>query len=175
MTMWTQDAYLDALNFASVVHMGQKIPGSEKPYVVHLCQVAMEMMAAPEAGDLGVCCALLHDTIEDTPTSFEDIERYFGRAVADGVQALTKDVGLPKEQQMPDSLARIRQQPHQVWMVKMADRITNLQAPPAHWSADKRRFYQTEAGQILGELAPASPFLAQRLETKIEAYEQYFL
>jgi len=58
-----------------------------------------------------------------------------------------------------------------VWMVKMADRIANLQPPPAHWTRDKIAAYRDEAAQIHAALRQASPLLAQRLLDKITTYE----
>ena len=74
---------------------------------------------------------------------------------------------------MRDSLARIRQEPREVWMVKLADRISNLMPPPAHWTKQKCAAYQEEARLILETLGEASPLLARRLGEKIEAYTQY--
>lgn len=71
---------------------------------------------------------------------------------------------------MADSLARIRQQPLAVSMVKLADRITNLQPPPAHWDAAKIADYRAEAGTILEALDDADGWLAARLRGKIEGY-----
>jgi (p)ppGpp synthase/HD superfamily hydrolase len=124
-------------------------------------------------GDLAVQCALLHDVIEDTPVPFQAVAEAFGGAVADGVLALSKNASLPKDRQMADSLQRIRQQPPEVWMVKMADRISNLQAPPSYWTPDKIRQYRAEAVEILGALEEASAFLASRLRGKIAAHEAY--
>jgi len=81
---------------------------------------------------LAIQAALLHDTIEDTDTTFSEVEENFGTAVANAVLALTKNESLPKEEQMMDSLKRIKKLPYDVWAVKMADRITNLQKPPSH-------------------------------------------
>jgi (p)ppGpp synthase/HD superfamily hydrolase len=58
-------------------------------------------------------------------------------------------------------------------MVKLCDRITNLQAPPKHWNKDKIIQYQNEARLILDQLSEANKFLAKRLKNKISAYEQY--
>jgi (p)ppGpp synthase/HD superfamily hydrolase len=58
-------------------------------------------------------------------------------------------------------------------MVKLADRISNLQQPPAHWTAEKISHYRQEALDIHTLLGAASPLLAQRLMTKIEAYQKY--
>ena len=58
-------------------------------------------------------------------------------------------------------------------MVKMADRITNLSAPPFYWTREKRLAYQAEARLIYEDLYPAHPLLAARLKAKIESYTQY--
>ena len=179
MKIWNQDKYQQAWNFASEIHNGQTLPASDIPYINHLGLVAMEATAtvAHEAIDnpnLFVLCALLHDAIEDTDATYEDIESRFGRDIADGVLALTKNTQLPsKPEQMKDSLRRIKMQPKEVWMVKLCDRITNLQAPPSHWSKTKIAAYQSEARLILEALGEASPFLAERLAAKILNYDQY--
>ena len=145
MTIWNPEKYLQAWNFAAIAHDGQCVPGSTVAYIHHLGSVAMEVMTAIALNatisnpDLSVQCALLHDTIEDTDVTFADVEKEFGLAVAQGVQALSKDLTLPtKEAQMQDSLARIKQQPKEIWMVKLGDRITNLQRPPKYWKPEKK-------------------------------------
>lgn len=175
---WSQESYLKAYKFAAIAHQNQKIPGSELPYIMHLSFVSIEIIAAlgleQEAeGDLAIQCAILHDTIEDTETTFEQIKSQFGEAVANGVLALTKDNSLPKHLQMADSLNRIKQQPPEIWMVKLADRISNLQAPPHYWNAEKTAKYREEAVQIYEALKDASPFLAARLANKIEDYKAF--
>jgi (p)ppGpp synthase/HD superfamily hydrolase len=172
---FSQDRYVAALRFAATRHAGQKVPGTELPYVVHVVSVAAEVIAALPVGDpdLAVACALLHDTIEDTSTTRAEVEAAFGPAVAAGVQALSKDAALPKAEQMADSLRRIRAQPHEVWMVKLADRITNLAPPPSYWNTDKKRRYRDEAYEIASALGAASPALDARLRARAEAYAQY--
>lgn len=178
--MWNQDTYIKAWNFASIAHLGQTLSGSDISYIYHLGLVAMEAAAAIandpnlQHPDLLIQCALLHDTIEDTPTTYEEIETEFGIEVAAGVLSLSKNETLPtKMEQMLDSLHRIKQQPKAVWMVKLCDRITNLQTPPKHWDNERMLRYQQEAGVILEQLGEASPFLARRLKSKIESYDQY--
>jgi guanosine-3',5'-bis(diphosphate) 3'-pyrophosphohydrolase len=117
--------------------------------------------------------ALLHDTIEDTSTDFEELENKFGVEIAKAVSALTKNKELPKEKRMQDSLTRIKKLQVEVWAIKLADRITNLQPPPPHWDNEKKIKYQKEARIIIGELKEGNEFLAQRLEAKIEEYGNY--
>ncbi|BAE50501.1 HD domain-containing protein [Paramagnetospirillum magneticum] len=171
---WSQDAFLATLAFAAERHGDQKTPAGF-PYVTHLASVAQEVMAALAAepgrnGTLAVTAALLHDVIEDTATSPEMVAERFGPDILAAVMALTKNPDLPKERRMPDSLERIRAQPQEVWMVKLADRIVNLGPPPAHWSRDKMAAYRAEAEAILSALRDASPFLACRLELRITGY-----
>jgi (p)ppGpp synthase/HD superfamily hydrolase len=174
------DRYVAALRFAATKHDGQRMTGSALPYLVHVVSVAGEVLAVldrePDLDpDLAVSCALLHDTLEDTATTYDELATTFGAAVADGVRALSKlDDAIPKADRMADSLRRIRGQPREVWVVKLADRITNLAPPPAAWSSDKRRAYRDEAIQIADALAGASPLLEQRIRARIAAYSAYF-
>lgn len=174
-----QDVYQKAIAFAARAHGNQLVPGSQLPYVVHLSNVAMEVLAVKghESFDVSfaVTCALLHDVLEDTEISSKAVEDSFGVDVLRGIQALAKNNQLPKQAQMADSLARILQEPREVAMVKMADRITNLQPPPSYWSLAKRVAYHEEAGLILEKLAPASASLAKRLGQKREAYRAFLV
>jgi (p)ppGpp synthase/HD superfamily hydrolase len=137
---WSQDIYINAYRFAAEAHWNSKkkqvVPGTDIPYLMHFSLVAMEVIAAleKESGldeNLAVQCALLHDTIEDTEITYDQLVEKFGLAVANGVNALTKDESIganiskekKKKLQMTDSLERIRKQPKEIWMVKMADRI----------------------------------------------------
>jgi (p)ppGpp synthase/HD superfamily hydrolase len=171
--MWSPDLVQRALRLATEAHAGQTFPGTELPYLLHVTQVAAEVMAVAGGDDdntLAVLCALLHDTLEDTELAPEVVEASFGGAVLAGVQALTKDDSLPKPERMADSLRRIREQPPQVGWVKLADRITNLQSPPAHWSAEKIAAYRVEAQQIHDALAETNASLAARLAAKLAVY-----
>ena len=187
--MFSPDSYVAAVRFAAERHRGQTVTGSELPYLVHVTSVTAELIAALPGsgldGDLAVACGLLHDTIEDTADSDDaklalaaEIERRFGTAVRDGVLALSKHKtsggkALAKAEQMADSLRRIREQPHTVWAVKLADRITNLAPPPSHWDRPKCAAYRLEARTILEALGEASPQLAARLQDRIGSYAAY--
>lgn len=177
--LYDPDRYLAAVRFVAEMHHGQLYPGTELPYLMHLhlvtqevvCALSVETVATPE---LAVLCALLHDSVEDTDATLDDVAARFGDPVAAGVAALTKDPGLPKAERMPDSLRRIREQPAEVWMVKLADRITNLQPPPAHWDRAKCARYRTEAEAIRDALGDASAWLTARIDSKISAYDGHF-
>lgn len=174
------DAYAQAWEFVTLRHAGQtyggREPGEQIPYINHLASVAAEVAwgVAAQPGwdlDLAVQCALLHDVLEDTGTSFDEVSERFGPAVAAGVLALTKDPALDTgEAKMRDTLARIQLQPKEVWVVKLADRISNLYHPPFYWTSEKKRQYTVEAQAILAALGAAHAGLAGRLSAKIAAY-----
>jgi guanosine-3',5'-bis(diphosphate) 3'-pyrophosphohydrolase len=172
-----QDIYQKTIKFAAQLHTNknQTIPGSNLSYVVHLSNVAMEILVASQKSEnfdteFAVQVALLHDTLEDTDVTFEELENEFGKPVADAVLALTKNDDLQKDTKMTDSLQRIKEQPKEVWAVKLADRITNLQRPPYFWKEEKIKKYNEEAQIILEELRGGNEYLENRLEEKIEEY-----
>lgn len=173
--MIAAEDWVRAWEFAAVAHRGQKEPGTDLPYLVHLGSVALEVLAAHQEQplaqlSLAVQCALLHDTLEDTATTEGELVARFGPEVTAGVRALTKDAALPKERAMADSLARIRVQPKDIWAVKLADRIVNLKAPPHYWSPQKIAAYRAEAETIHAALAEGHAALAARLARCIAAY-----
>ena len=77
------------------------------------------------------------------------------------------------ELQTINSLGRIKEQRVEVWAVKLADRITNLQIPPHTWSRNKKESYREESRLILHALKKGNSFLASRLEDEITAYGKY--
>jgi len=178
--MFSQEVYLKALNYASKAHGDQKTPKGF-PYLNHLCSVTMEVIHACEKSsldekksNLAITCALLHDTIEDTDVTYDELYVDFSDEVADGVEALTKDKNLPsKAEQMRDSIEKLLCQPYEVQMVKLADRITNLSTPPKHWDNDKKKAYLKEASFILSCLKNSNIYLSTRLEEKIKDYQKY--
>ena len=171
--------YQDRLLFATIAHKNQKTPQGY-PYLIHLILVTSEVIEASFYDDfsfdeinIAISCALLHDTIEDTTTTYEEIKERFGEVIANGVLALSKNEKLKKEEQMIDSLNRLKLQPKYIQMVKLADRITNLQKPPSYWSREKITNYYNEAKMILSKLKDSSKFLSKKLETKIKEYRVY--
>jgi guanosine-3',5'-bis(diphosphate) 3'-pyrophosphohydrolase len=179
--MLHQDIYQKTILFATAKHhnIGQTVPGTDLPYLVHLSNVTMEIIFASQFTpdfDTGfaVQLALLHDTLEDTDTTFEELSSVFSPSVAEGVLALSKNKSLPKQDQLSDSIEKIKSQPKEVWSVKLADRITNLQQPPSHWTPAKISNYHTEAKFILNSLKGGNQYLEDRIAHKILEYQLYF-
>ena len=192
MTPWNADLFEELSLFAAEHHRSQEVPnGKGLPYYLHLTQVCNRAMRAaidrPELDvDLIMACAILHDVIEDcasTPQLHEEISNEirhkFGELVLNGVLALSKKEILDssgnrdKAAMMMDSLDRILLQQHEVWAVKLADRICNLQPPPPHWKDKKKLAYLAEAQEIYAALHPASPILANELLHRMKRYKGY--
>lgn len=175
----TQDLYQKALKFAGEKHRNQLVPGTNANYLLHLSNVAMEIFMAHAAADdfdlnFAIQLAVLHDTLEDTDTSFEELKENFGERIAMGVFALTKNSELSsKSEKMTDSLRRINELEKEVGIVKLADRITNLQEPPVFWNQEKRERYQKEATLINEILNEKNGYLNKRLKEKIAMYHQF--
>jgi guanosine-3',5'-bis(diphosphate) 3'-pyrophosphohydrolase len=178
--MFSQENYIEILTFAAHAHGEQKTP-KNLPYIVHITCVAMEVINACEKSqvdekkaNLAVSCALLHDIIEDTSITYDELYLKFGPDIADGVESLTKDKTLKtKQEQMRDSIEKLLTQPYEVQMVKLADRITNLGVPPISWDNEKIKNYAKESSFILSCLRNSNIYLAKRLEEKIEDYKKY--
>ncbi len=176
--MQIQDLYQETIKFVAEAHKNQKIPGSNLPYLVHLSNVCMEVISVFSSDsvlnkELAIQCSLLHDVIEDTEISYKIVKEKYGQPVADGVLALTKNREIDKKEQLLDSIERIKKQPKEIWMVKMADRITNLQEPPSNWNNKKRIAYKKEAELIYNMLKEANQKLSKRLKQKIGEYSNY--
>ena len=175
----TQKLYQEAISYAGEKHNQQKVVGTNSNYLLHISNVAMEVLMAYNFDknfdiDFAIQTAILHDTIEDTKANFEEIKNKFGERIANAVKALTKDINInSKTEQINDSLIRINKLEKEVGIVKLADRITNLQEPPKHWKKDKIKNYQNEAKLISEMLNNKNEYLNNRLEAKIAEYKKY--
>jgi len=178
--LYSTKNYKDALAFALKAHGEQKTPEG-LPYAFHIVSVANEIInslsihrISYDEANVAIACALLHDVNEDTQerVSSRNLELENVDRVVSGVEALTKDETLPsKQQQMQDSLKRLKKEPKCVQMVKLADRITNLAPAPLFWNKAKRSSYVEEAKLILKALKDSNPYLAQKLQNKIDNYQ----
>jgi (p)ppGpp synthase/HD superfamily hydrolase len=180
---WSIDELQRTWQLASRLHDGQKYggpnQGEQVEYINHIGSVVFEVLKAIDHTEdmnagLAIQCAVLHDTIEDTAFSYDQVIELFGKEVADGVLALSKSDAIEdKSEKMLDSLNRIKQQPVEVWAVKMADRICNLYQPPYYWNNAKKIAYMEEARLLLDTLKDGNAYLAGRLAEKIKAYERF--
>lgn len=174
-----QDKIQRAIRFAGEHHASQKVPGTNANYLLHISNVLMEVLVAYQQQpdfdvELAAQIAVLHDVIEDTNVTAVELRSIFGDEVTKGVLALTKNETLPtKAERMKDSLDRINQQVVEVGIVKLADRITNLQRPPVTWNHEKKANYLFEANQIADAMKGKHAYLENRIGKKIGEYKGY--
>jgi guanosine-3',5'-bis(diphosphate) 3'-pyrophosphohydrolase len=85
-----------------------------------------------------LCAAILHDTVEDTETTFDEIESRFGREIADIVREVTDDKTQTKARRKEMQVEHAPHLSQGARLVKLADKICNLRDvaddPPAHWT-----------------------------------------
>lgn len=162
-----------AIVFATTMHEDQVRKGKDDvPYIFHPFDVASEVIyySGLQGEDLTKACvvAILHDTIEDTPTSYKDVFDEFGVEIADGVVAVSKfDPKTGESEDLWKSLRRMKSAPVWVKVVKLADRISNLKTFPGFWDRDKIGKYLEEAMEISDVLGDASFSLNARLLSRI--------
>lgn len=162
---------VEALGFAAAAHANQRRKGAaQEPYVNHLIEVA-ELVAVATYGidDTAVVAALLHDVVEDTPISAEDLAARFGHEVANLVVELSDDMTVPKHERRR---ARISGAPHKsprARLVKTADIISNLRAlaksPPAGWGCDRQLGYLDGCRTLVEAMGEGNAPLAKVYET----------
>ena len=137
---------LTAATFAAERHRDQRRKGKDaSPYINHPLALASLLAERGERDAPLLMAALLHDTVEDTATSFEDLERAFGREVADIVREVTDDKALPQAERKRLQIEHAAQLSRRAKLVKLADKICNLHdivvSPPTDWSAQRKREY----------------------------------
>ncbi|WP_406286385.1 HD domain-containing protein [Embleya sp. NBC_00896] len=154
----------EAVEFAVVWHADQVRPAGE-PYVEHLLEVVCVLVDALETTDVDVLrAAVLHDVVEDTDCAPADVRRQFGQRVADLVEWVTKPE--PTEGQLPAEaraayLARLRAAPTDAIVVKLADRLSNVQRLDSHPRPEKRRSYYQETVRSIVPLAQTHPWFRE--------------
>lgn len=116
----------DAVSFAARAHQFHTRKDGRTPYVAHVYRVAMTVRDVFGCDDpIVLASAILHDTIEDTPTDYDDIAKGFGRRVADCVSALTKNMLLPEREREADYDRRLAKADWRARLVKLADVYDN--------------------------------------------------
>jgi guanosine-3',5'-bis(diphosphate) 3'-pyrophosphohydrolase len=140
-------ALLRALAFAAHKHRDHRRKDPEaSPYINHPIEVAEVLARVGGVTDIDLLrAAILHDTIEDTDTSGEEIERHFGPVVRHLVEEVSDDKSLPKQER---KRLQIEHAPHvsdRAKLLKLADKICNVRdvstAAPTEWSHQRRAEY----------------------------------
>jgi guanosine-3',5'-bis(diphosphate) 3'-pyrophosphohydrolase len=166
---------LDALEFAAHKHRDQRRKNLEaSPYINHPIGLANILwneggVEKPEV----IAAALLHDTIEDTDTTPEELRERFGARVAAIVEEVTDDKTLEKIERKQLQVSHAPDLSREAKLVKLADKISNLRdmaaSPPATWPLSRQREYFDWAKQVVDGLRGVHPSLEKLFD---EAYRR---
>jgi guanosine-3',5'-bis(diphosphate) 3'-pyrophosphohydrolase len=158
-------ALLRALEFSAAKHREQRRKDREaSPYINHPIEVASVLANIGGVGDLStLMAAVLHDTLEDTETTAEELEQRFGPAVRCLVEEMTDDKGLPKADRKRLQVESAPSLSTQAKLIKLGDKICNVRdvthRPPAHWSLDRRREYLDWTERVVAGCRGSNPAL----------------
>ncbi|SDW18548.1 HD domain-containing protein [Lysobacter enzymogenes] len=164
-----QALVLRAAAFAAQRHRRQRRLDPERsPYINHPLALADTLANLGGVADpVVLCAALLHDTVEDTATTFEELELAFGARIAAVVREVTDDKTLPKAER---KRLQVEHAPHisrEAQLVKLADKISNLgdllDAPPP-WPQQRKRDYFDWTAQVVAGLRGVHPALEARFD-----------
>jgi guanosine-3',5'-bis(diphosphate) 3'-pyrophosphohydrolase len=147
-----------ALLFAARKHRDQRRKDVEaSPYINH--PIALANLLCNEAGETDVtvlCSALLHDTVEDTDTTPEELELEFGREIRDIVLEVTDDKRLPKEERKRLQVEHANRASRSARLVKLADKTCNLRdlasSPPTSWPKERIDAYYQWAKEVVDRI-----------------------
>lgn len=165
---------LAAVRFAATKHRDQRRKdASASPYINH--PIALADVLANEAGvddEHVLIAAILHDTVEDTETTEQELIREFGQEIAAIVMEVTDDKSLPKAARKRLQIEHAATITRRAKLVKLADKICNLRdivsSPPADWSATRKQEYFDWARSVVDGLRGVHPGLESIFD---EAYK----
>jgi guanosine-3',5'-bis(diphosphate) 3'-pyrophosphohydrolase len=161
----TTGTLIRAIAFAAEKHRKQRRKDADaSPYINH--PIGLADVLANEGGiedPVVLCAAVLHDTIEDTETTTEELEAQFGHAVTAIVLEVTDDKSLEKHVRKQRQIEHAPHSSPEARLVKLADKICNLRdiiaSPPAEWSAERKQAYFDWAAQVVAGLRGIHPEL----------------
>ncbi len=165
---------LKATSFAAKKHTGQTRKGKDDaPYINHPLEVANLLINVGNVEDYDVLiAAILHDTVEDTGTTPEEIAELFGQPVAEIVAEVTDDKTFPKAERKQ---LQIEHAPHlslSAKQLKMADKISNItdiiNNPPTDWSNERRLEYLDWGEKVMAGLRGANAHLENHFDELIK-------
>ncbi|WP_244814138.1 HD domain-containing protein [Caballeronia sp. Lep1P3] len=166
---------IKATAFAAYKHRNQRRKDADSsPYINHPIALADALANEGDVGDeVVLIAAILHDTIEDTETSLEELVAQFGREVAEIVAEVTDDKGLPKAERKRLQVEHAVHISGKAKLVKLADKICNLRdiaaSPPADWSVERKREYFDWAKAVVAGLRGVHPALEAIFDKAYEA------
>lgn len=152
----------NALSYASKMHATQRRKDNkDTPYINHPIDVARMLVTTGGITDANtLAAAILHDTVEDTEATAEDIGELFGPTIRDLVLECTDDKSLPKEERKRLQVVNAPHKSQQAKCIKMADKISNIrdiiESPPAFWTIERMQEYLNWGEKVVAGLRGAN-------------------
>ena len=169
---------LKAVHFAASRHRYQRRKDEDaSPYINHPIEVAEIMANVGNVSDLPTLqAAILHDTVEDTDTTFSELEEGFGRDVRLLVEEVTDDKSLPKDVRKQLQIEHSQGLSSHAKEIKIADKICNVHdvthTPPPNWPLERRREYLQWAAKVVEGCRGSNANLERRFECPLSpSYE----
>jgi GTP diphosphokinase / guanosine-3',5'-bis(diphosphate) 3'-diphosphatase len=161
---------LRALDLAAAKHRDQRRKDAPKsPYINHPIAVAQLLWECGVHDETAILAGVLHDTIEDTATTRDELAALFGAEVADVVAEVTDDKSLPKERRKELQVEHGPHLSHAAKLVKLADKTCNVRDiidSPPDWPLERKQQYLVWAKRVVDGLRDASPELAARFDAQ---------
>lgn len=162
-------SYHRADNFAEQKHAGQFRGNGKTPYITHpraVVSILRDEAAIRDPDTL--VAAVLHDTIEDTGVKHAELQRLFGKEVADAVVELSNDSRLPRALQKQAQIDKAPHYSQRAAHIKIGDKIANLRdilAEPPDWSVARKKEYYDHARSVVSAMGRRHTLLEQLFET----------
>ncbi len=162
---------LKALSFAANKHKDQRRKDIEvSPYINHPISLANILCNEAHITDVEIICgALLHDTVEDTNTTPNELEEEFGSSIKNIVMDVTDDMTLPKDVRKRKQIEHAAHILDKSKQVKIADKISNLRDVannhPPDWGLERRQKYFDHAKNVIDQLRGVHPALEATFDT----------
>ena len=167
----THTLVLKAVKFAAQKHRDQRRKDQESsPYIIHPISVALVMAEVGGIDDPEfLAAALLHDTLEDTNTSPDELETEFGQRVRKLVEEVTDDKSLPREERKNKQIENAARLSDGAALIKLGDKISNVQdvihSPPSNWNVLRRRRYLAWAEAVINNCPRVNTPLENRFSS----------
>lgn len=161
---------LRAMRFSAEKHRDQRRKDSNSsPYINHPIQVAETLWTVGEVRDITLLvAAILHDTIEDTSTTPDEIQTGFGEDILALVLEVTDDKSLPKQVRKQLQVETAAHKTYNARLLKLADKVCNvddiLTSPPADWSLERQQEYLLWTEKVVAGLRGINSKLENRYD-----------
>jgi (p)ppGpp synthase/HD superfamily hydrolase len=158
---------LRAVDFAARKHRDQRRKDQEaSPYINHPISVSLLLAEIGGIADAEVLsAAILHDTLEDTDTTPEELEAAFGTRIRKLVEEVTDDKRLPRARRKELQIAHASRLSPDAVLIKLGDKISNVldvtHSPPADWNIQRRREYLDWAEAVVRNCPKVNAALEQ--------------